>query len=288
MNMSEEQRQAKLAQIKQQWEAKRALSRHLRKIKTKIGVYSAKGGVGKTTVAVNLAVYLAGQGFNVGLLDADIDTPNAANVIGGGDVPNVSNGRIQPAENWDVKVVSMSHFQEKEDEAIIWRGPMIHNALNQFLQMTDWGDLDFLVVDMPPGTSDAPLTVMQTLQMDGFVAVTTPQTLAGLDARRSINMVKKLNVEVLGVVENYTGDVFGSGAGKALADDMGLTYFGELALRADYRNDEKPTVLISDDVRAEYDTIWAGIKARLTEIEAMPNQVAAAMVAEDAAESEAK
>jgi ATP-binding protein involved in chromosome partitioning len=286
--MSEEQRQAKLAQIKQQWEAKRALSRHLRKIKTKIGVYSAKGGVGKTTVAVNLAVYLAGQGFNVGLLDADIDTPNAANVIGGGDVPNVSDGRIQPAENWDVKVVSMSHFQEKEDEAIIWRGPMIHNALNQFLQMTDWGDLDFLVVDMPPGTSDAPLTVMQTLQMDGFVAVTTPQTLAGLDARRSINMVKKLNVEVLGVVENYTGDVFGSGAGKALADDMGLTYFGELALRADYLNDEKPTVLISDDVRAEYDTIWAGIKARLTEIEAMPNQVAAAMAAEDAAESEAK
>jgi ATP-binding protein involved in chromosome partitioning len=288
MNMSEEQRQARLAQIKQQWEAKRALSRHLRKIKTKIGVYSAKGGVGKTTVAVNLAVYLAGQGFNVGLLDADIDTPNAANVIGGGDVPNVSDGRIQPAENWDVKVVSMSHFQEKEDEAIIWRGPMIHNALNQFLQMTDWGDLDFLVVDMPPGTSDAPLTVMQTLQMDGFVAVTTPQTLAGLDARRSINMIKKLNVEVLGVVENYTGDVFGSGAGKALADDMGLTYFGELALRADYRNDEKPTVLISDDVRAEYDTIWAGIKARLTEIEAMPNQVAAAMAAEDAAESQAK
>ena len=108
MNMSEEQRQARLAQIKQQWEAKRALSRHLRKIKTKIGVYSAKGGVGKTTVAVNLAVYLAGQGFNVGLLDADIDTPNAANVIGGGDVPNVSDGRIQPAENWDVKVVSMS------------------------------------------------------------------------------------------------------------------------------------------------------------------------------------
>ena len=288
MNMSEEQRQARLAQIKQQWEAKRALSRHLRKIKTKIGVYSAKGGVGKTTVAVNLAVYLAGQGFNVGLLDADIDTPNAANVIGGGDVPNVSDGRIQPAENWDVKVVSMSHFQEKEDEAIIGRGPMIHNALNQFLQMTDWGDLDFLVVDMPPGTSDAPLTVMQTLQMDGFVAVTTPQTLAGLDARRSINMIKKLNVEVLGVVENYTGDVFGSGAGKALADDMGLTYFGELALRADYRNDEKPTVLISDDVRAEYDTIWAGIKARLTEIEAMPNQVAAAMAAEDAAESQAK
>jgi ATP-binding protein involved in chromosome partitioning len=282
--MSEEQRQARLAQIKQQWEQKRAMSRKLRKIKTKIGVYSAKGGVGKTTVAVNLAVYLAQQGFSVGLLDADIDTPNAAKVIGGGDVPNVSNGRIQPAENWDVKVVSMSHFQEKEDEAIIWRGPMIHNALNQFLQMTDWGDLDFLVVDMPPGTSDAPLTVMQTLQMDGFVALTTPQALAGLDARRSINMVKKLNVEVLGVVENYTGEIFGSGAGQTLADDMGLNYFGSIALRADYQNDEKPTVLISDAVHAEYDVIWAGLKARLTELEAMPDQVAAAMANEDTSE----
>jgi ATP-binding protein involved in chromosome partitioning len=288
MNMTEEQRQARLAQIKQQWEQKRTLSRQLRKIKTKIGVYSAKGGVGKTTVAVNLAVYLAKQGFNVGLLDADIDTPNAPNVIGGGDVPNVANGRIQPAENWGVKVVSMSHFQEKEDEAIIWRGPMIHNALNQFLQMTDWGDLDFLVVDMPPGTSDAPLTVMQTLQMDGFVAITTPQALAGLDARRSINMVRKLNVEVLGVVENYTGEIFGSGAGQTLADDMDLTYFGSIALRADYRNDEKPTVLLSDDVMAEYDAIWVGLKARLTALEAMPDQIAAAMAAEDDAEDATK
>jgi ATP-binding protein involved in chromosome partitioning len=117
MNMSEDQRQQRLAQIKQQWETKRTLNRQLRRIKTKIGVYSAKGGVGKTTVAVNLAVYLAEQGFTVGLLDADIDTPNAAKVIGGGDVPNMANGRIQPAENWGVKVVSMSQFQENEARA---------------------------------------------------------------------------------------------------------------------------------------------------------------------------
>ncbi|MDA0797350.1 MAG: Mrp/NBP35 family ATP-binding protein [Chloroflexi bacterium] len=288
MNMSEEQRQQRLTQIKQQWETKRTLNRQLRRIKTKIGVYSAKGGVGKTTVAVNLAVYLAAQGFSVGLLDADIDTPNAAKVIGGGDVPNMADGRIQPAENWGVKVVSMSQFQENEEEAVIWRGPMIHNALNQFLQLTDWGDLDFMVVDMPPGTSDAPLTVMQTLEMDGFVSITTPQALALLDAKRSINMIKKLNVEVLGVVENYTGDVFGSGGGKQLAKEMGLTYFGDIALRPAYRDDSQPTVLGNKDVRAEYDNIWKGIKARLTELEAMPDQVAAAQAAAAEAEGEAE
>jgi ATP-binding protein involved in chromosome partitioning len=288
MNMSEDQRQQRLAQIKQQWETKRTLNRQLRRIKTKVGVYSAKGGVGKTTVAVNLAVYLAEQGFTVGLLDADIDTPNAAKVIGGGDVPNMANGRIQPAENWGVKVVSMSQFQENEEEAVIWRGPMIHNALNQFLQLTDWGDLDFMVVDMPPGTSDAPLTVMQTLEMDGFVSITTPQALALLDAKRSINMIKKLNVEVLGVVENYTGDVFGRGGGKQLAKEMDLTYFGEIALRPEYRDDSKPTVLANKAVRAEYDRIWKGIKARLTELEAMPDQVAAAQAAAAESEDEAE
>ena len=286
MNMSEEQRQARLAQIKRQWEQKRALNRTLRKIKTKIGVYSAKGGVGKTTVAVNLAAYLAQLGYSVGLLDADIDTPNAANVLGGDDVPNIHNSRIQPAENFGVKVVSMTFFQEKEDEAIIWRGPMIHNALNQFLQMTDWGTLDFLVVDMPPGTSDAPLTVMQTLQMDGFVAVTTPQSLAALDAKRSINMIKKLNVEVLGVVENYSGEVFGSGAGEQLAVDMELGFLGHIALRPDYRDDSQPTVLVSDEVKREYDAIWEGVKARLTELEAMPEQVTEAQDADDEPEEE--
>ena len=286
--MNEEQRQARLAQIKRQWEQKRELNRQLRKIKTKIGVYSAKGGVGKTTVAVNLAAYLAKQRYSVGLLDADIDTPNAANVMGGDDVPNVANGRIQPADNFGVKCVSMTFFQENEDEAIIWRGPMIHNALNQFLQMTDWGELDFLIVDMPPGTSDAPLTVMQTLQMDGFVAVTTPQALAALDAKRSINMVRKLNVEVLGVVENYTGDIFGSGAGQQLADEMDLAYFGSLQLRPDYRDSQKPTVLASTVVAEEYDAIWTMMKARLTDLEVMPDQVAAALASDPDPDEESK
>lgn len=272
MTMNEEQRQARLAQIKRQWEQRRAISRSLGKIKTKIGVYSAKGGVGKTTVAVNLAAHLAREGYAVGLLDADIDTPNAPEVLGAGAPPDSADGRIVPAEAFGVKAVSMSYFQQNPEEAIIWRGPMIHNAINQFLQMTDWGELDFLVVDMPPGTSDAPLTVMQVLAMDGFVVVATPQSLAALDAKRSINMIRKLNVEVLGVVENYTGEVFGSGAGRELADSMDLPFLGEVALRPDYRDDSQPTALASPEVAAEYDAIWEGLRARLSALEAMPEQ----------------
>ena len=272
MTMNEEQRQARLAQIKRQWEQRRAISRSLGKIKTKIGIYSAKGGVGKTTVAVNLAAFLAREGYAVGLLDADIDTPNAPEVLGAGAPPDSADGRIIPAEAFGVKAVSMSYFQQNPDEAIIWRGPMIHNAINQFLQMTDWGALDFLVVDMPPGTSDAPLTVMQVLAMDGFVVVATPQSLAALDAKRSINMIRKLNVEVLGVVENYTGDVFGSGAGRELADSLDLPFLGELALRPDYRDDSQPTALASREVAAEYDAIWGVLRDRLSALDAMPER----------------
>ncbi len=278
--MSEEQRQARLAQIKNQWAQRRQIGRSLGQIKTKVGVYSGKGGVGKTTVAVNLAAHLVKAGYSVGLLDADIDCPNATKVLGITTGPVVENGRITPAEKDGVKIVSMAFFQEKEDEAIIWRGPMIHNALNQFLQMTDWGDLDFLVVDMPPGTSDAPLTVMQVLTMDGFVVVTTPQPLAGMDAKRSINMIKKLNVEVLGIVENFTGEIFGSGAGQELADDLSLPFLGTIELRSDYKDQSMPTVLAHDAVSAEYDTIWAGVKAQLEQRERMPDQVAAAAAAE--------
>ena len=273
--MGEEQRQARLAQIKRQWEQKRQIGRSLGQIKTKIGVYSGKGGVGKTTVAVNLAAYLVKSDYKVGLLDADIDCPNATKVLGVTEGPVVEDGRITPAEKNGVKIVSMAFFQEKEDEAIIWRGPMIHNAINQFLQMTDWGELDFLVVDMPPGTSDAPLTVMQVLTMDGFLVVTTPQSLAAMDAKRSINMIKKLNTNVLGVVENFTSEVFGSGAGEELAKEMDLRYLGSIGLRPDYRDQTQPTVLANAEVEAEYDAIWARTKAQLESLERMPHQVAA-------------
>ena len=148
--------------------------------------------------------------------------------------------------------MSMAFFQENEDEAIIWSGPMIHNAINQMLQSTEWGELDYLVVDMPPGTSDAPLTVMQVLTMDGFVVVTTPQELAKIDAKRSINMIRKLQVNVLGVVENMSGGLFGQGAGQEISKELDLKYLGEINLRSDYQDTSRPASLLNNEILEEY------------------------------------
>ena len=259
------QETARLEQIKRSWQQKRQITDRLGKIKTKIGVYSGKGGVGKTTVAVNLAVTLASMGSSVGLLDVDIDCPNVAKVMGITDKPDYVDGQIIPTEKYGVKVVSMAFFQENPDEAIIWRGPMIHNAISQFLQQTDWDELDYLVVDLPPGTSDSPLTVMQNLPMDGFVVVSTPQDLANLDAKRCINMIRKLNLNVLGVVENYTGDIFGQGGGKKLAEEVEAPFLGELALRSAYRDSSKPTALLDELVEDEFVLVADAVKKSLKE-----------------------
>ena len=264
--MPNPQENARLEQIKRSWQQKRQITERLGKIKTKIGVYSGKGGVGKTTVAVNLAVTLAQQGNNVGLLDVDIDCPNVTKVLGIDEQPEYVDGQIYPSEKWGVRVVSMDFFQQNEEEAIIWRGPMIHNAINQFLQTTEWGDLDYLVVDLPPGTSDSPLTVMQTLPMDGFVVVSTPQALANMDAKRCINMIRKLNLNVLGVVENYTGEIFGEGGGKQLAEDVDAPFLGNLALRASYRDNSKPTALLDPIVGEEYTHVVKAVKKSLQEL----------------------
>ena len=264
--MATPQENARLEQIKRTWQQKRDITDRLASIKSKIGVYSGKGGVGKTTVAVNLATTLAQEGKKVGLLDVDIDCPNVTKVLGITDKPDYVDGQIQPAEKWGVKVVSMSFFQESEEEAIIWRGPMIHNAINQFLQATVWGDLDYLIVDMPPGTSDSPLTVMQTIPMDGFVVVSTPQELANMDAKRCINMIRKLNLNVLGVVENYSGDVFGQGGGIKMANDVGTDFLGTLSLSASYKDNSKPTVLVDDAVAEEYENIMGGMQESLAKL----------------------
>jgi ATP-binding protein involved in chromosome partitioning len=259
------QETARLEQIKRTWQQKRQITDRLGKIKTKVGVYSGKGGVGKTTVAVNLAVTLASMGSSVGLLDVDIDCPNVAKVMGITDKPEYVDEQIIPTEKYGVKVVSMAFFQENPDEAIIWRGPMIHNAISQFLQQTDWGELDYLVVDLPPGTSDSPLTVMQNLPMDGFVVVSTPQDLANLDAKRCINMIRKLNLNVLGVVENYTGDIFGQGGGKKLAEEVEAPFLGELALRSAYRDSSRPTALLDESVEDEFVLVAEAMKKSLKE-----------------------
>jgi len=258
------QARAKVEAMKRQFEQKRSIADALSQIRHKIGVYSGKGGVGKTTVAVNLAATLAYDGARVGILDVDIDCPNVVRAMKISEPPLVGeDSRMVPSERFGVKVMSMGFFQQNEEEAIIWRGPMVHNAINKLLQSTDWGELDYLVVDLPPGTSDAPLTVMQTLDMDGFMVVTTPQELATIDAKRSINMIRKLQVNVLGVVENFSGEVFGSGAGEALASEMELRFLGRLDLRPDYRDTSKPTVLTSKVVLEEFRHIVEEAKSAL-------------------------
>lgn len=256
INPQASQAKAKVEQMKRSFEQKRLIADSLGKIKNKIGVYSGKGGVGKTTVAVNIATTLAQDGARVGILDVDIDCPNVIRAMKLAEPPTVNeNKRLIPPERFGVQAMSMAFFQENEEEAIIWRGPMIHNAINQLLQQTDWGEMDYLIIDLPPGTSDAPLTVMQALTVDGFVVVTTPQELAKIDAMRSINMIKTLKVNVLGIVENLSGEIFGSGAGEELAKNLDLPFLGRLLMRPEYRDTSKPTVLTSADVLEEYRNI---------------------------------
>ncbi len=261
------QARARVEAMRRQFEQKRAISESLSRIKHKVGVYSGKGGVGKTTVAVNLAVTLANDGAKVGVLDVDIDCPNVIRAMKVGEAPVVGEERkMIPPERFGVKVMSMGFFQQDEEEAIIWRGPMIHNAINQLLQSTEWGDLDYLLIDLPPGTSDAPLTVMQSLDMDGFVVVTTPQELARIDAIRSVNMIKKLQIDVLGVVENFSGEIFGYGAGEELAEHLEIPFLGRMEMRAAYRDTSRPTVLNNSEALGEYRSVAKGVAAALAEI----------------------
>ena len=258
------QARAKIESMKRQFEQRRAISSALSSVKNKIGVYSGKGGVGKTTVSVNLAVTLAESGKSVGILDVDIDCPNVVRAMKIFEPPEMAEDkRLVPPSRFGVSVMSMGFFQQKEDEAIIWRGPMVHNAINQLLQSTVWGELDFLIVDLPPGTSDGPLTVMHTLDLDGFVIVTAPQELAMIDAKRSINMIKTLKVDVLGVVENFSGEIFGTGAGQDICNELELPFLGKLGLSPDYRDESKPTVLTSDNVRDEYRLVTSQLELEL-------------------------
>lgn len=201
-----------------------------------IAVGSGKGGVGKSTVAATLALALQELGARVGLLDADVYGPSIPHMLGATgkpavmQVPNGSGGvgeQLVPLDANGVKLMSMG-FMVEPDQAVVWRGPMLHRALTQFLQQTAWGDLDYLIVDMPPGTGDVALTLSQQTAMAGAVVVCTPQKVALLDAGKAISMYGQVKIPLLGVVENMTGDVFGRGGAKAKAESMGVPFLGEL------------------------------------------------------------
>jgi ATP-binding protein involved in chromosome partitioning len=219
-------------------------------VKNIIAVSSGKGGVGKSTVAVNIAVSLAQMGAKVGLIDADIYGPNVPTMLGLTDAKvMVQQGPqgdvLEPAFNHGVKMVSMAFLIDK-DQPVVWRGPMLNGIIRQFLYQVNWGDLDYLIVDMPPGTGDAQLTLAQAVPMSGVVIVTTPQTVALLDARRGLKMFTQLGVAVLGIVENMSYfippdlpekkyDIFGSGGGEKTAKELGVSLLGTIPLEMPVR-----------------------------------------------------
>lgn len=214
-------------------------------VKNIVAVASGKGGVGKSTVAVNLAMGLAANGLKVGLLDADIYGPSQPRMMGISGKPSSADGKVlEPMENYGVKVMSMG-FLVDEETPMIWRGPMVMSALQQMLRDVNWGELDIMVVDMPPGTGDAQLTMAQQVPLAGAVIVSTPQDIALLDARKGLNMFRKVDVPVLGIIENmsyflcpscgHQADIFGHGGARDEAERLGVDFLGEIPLHLDIR-----------------------------------------------------
>lgn len=210
---------------------KERVNENLRGIKKKIAVMSGKGGVGKTTVAVNIAALLA-EKHKVGLFDVDIDCPNVNKFLGITEKVSVdADNRINPVEKYNMKILSMAFLQSDEKQSVIWRGPIISNAILQFMEKTNWGELDYLFADMSPGTSDAALTMIQLIGIDAAIIVSTPQTAAITDARKAINMCRHMGVPVLGIVENMSG-FFGKRV-EEVAKDEDIPFLGSIELRKD-------------------------------------------------------
>jgi ATP-binding protein involved in chromosome partitioning len=227
-------------------------------IRSIIAVASGKGGVGKSTTAVNLALALSGLGLKIGILDADIYGPSMPRLMGISGKPTTVDGRtLKPMENYGLKVMSMG-FLVEEDTPMIWRGPMVMSALNQMLKEVEWGELDVLVVDMPPGTGDAQLTMAQNVPLAGAVIVSTPQDLALIDARKGLNMFRKVEVPVLGIIENMSyficpdcgsrHDIFSHGGAGKEAERLGVPFLGEVPLTMDIRekSDAGTPIVVSD------------------------------------------
>jgi ATP-binding protein involved in chromosome partitioning len=210
-----------------------------------IAVGSGKGGVGKTTLAVNLALALARMGHKVGLLDADVYGPNVPLMLGASEPPSVAgNERILPPERYGLKVISVG-FLSPGDKPLVWRGPMLHSIIKQFLGQVEWGQLDYLIVDLPPGTGDVVISLVQTVPVTGAVVVTTPSDVSLQDARKAIEMFKQVKVDILGIVENMSYfvcphchneiDIFSKGGGERTAKQFQVPFLGNIELDADIR-----------------------------------------------------
>src|SRR6201996_3310203 len=208
-------------------------------VRNLIAVGSGKGGVGKTTVSVNIAIALAALGYKTALLDADVYGPNVPLMMGTNQTPQAIGERIQPLANYGVKLMSMG-FLSPGDKPLVWRGPMLHSVIQQFLRGVDWGDLDYLVIDLPPGTGDVQLSLIQTVPITGAIVVTTPSDVSLEDARKAIHMFHQVKVPILGIVENMSWlkcphcaeriDVFSTGGGARTAQQMNINFLGELPL----------------------------------------------------------
>jgi ATP-binding protein involved in chromosome partitioning len=208
-------------------------------VKNIVAVGSGKGGVGKTTVSVNLAISLARLGYKAGLMDADVYGPNVPLMMGVNQPPGAIGERIQPLQNYGVKLMSMG-FLSPGDKPLVWRGPMLHSVVQQFLRGVDWGELDYLVIDLPPGTGDVQLSLIQTAPVTGAVVVTTPSDVSLEDARKAVRMFREVKVPILGMVENMSYltcphcderiDVFSTGGGRRTATDMNVIFLGALPL----------------------------------------------------------
>jgi len=224
-----------------------------------IAIGSGKGGVGKTTVAVNLAVALAGMGYKTGLLDADIYGPNVPIMMNSNAQPRmVGDNRIEPLQNFGVKIISVG-FLNPGDKPLVWRGPMLHSIIRQFLQQVEWGELDYMVVDLPPGTGDVVISLFQTVPLTGAVVVSTPSDVSLQDARKAIEMFRTGRVDLLGIVENMSHfvcphchqeiDIFSKGGVSRTAQQFGVPFLGSIELDPDIRkggDGGKPVVLAGE------------------------------------------
>lgn len=226
-------------------------------VKNTVAISSGKGGVGKTTVAVNLAVALAQTGAAVGLLDADVYGPNVPMMMGISKPLQQGGGKIEPPIAHGVKVMSIGFFVS-EDSPVMWRGPMIHGAMQQFLRDVEWGVLDYLIVDLPPGTGDAQLSIVQLVPLTGAVIVTTPQAVSLLDSKRGLMMFQKVRVPLIGIIENMSyfncphcqgrTEIFNHGGGRRAAESLGLPFLGEVPIDVAIRvgGDEGTPLLIAN------------------------------------------